>query len=101
MSKRKSSPVVDKPSKRNKPMVEEEGEDANDYDDDPEDHLLSKQVTVFALLQNITDVIFFVFVSRSYVLSFVGSLRLLVDRYIALASCMWREVTLITCLGGE
>lgn len=77
MSKRKSSPVVDKPTKRVKPGIDEEGEDADDYDGHPEDHLLSKQVTVTAVLQNTTYVIMLLsFVSKRHVLSeVVGTLK--------------------------
>lgn len=52
MSKRKSTPVVDKPTKRAKTVENDEGEDANVNGSDPED-LLSQQVIVIAMLQNI------------------------------------------------
>ncbi len=51
MSKRKSSSTSDNPHKRAKPVEEDEAEDADVYDGDQDDHLLSNQVcTVTAML---------------------------------------------------
>lgn len=77
MSKRKSNPVVDKPTKRAKTAEDNEGEDANVNGSDPEDPL-SQQVIVIAMLQNICySFLLLLLLIRSCTLLLVGSLRFL------------------------
>lgn len=53
MLKRKSNLTIDKPNKRVRPVGEKENEDADVNDSDQEDQLLSNQVIVVDMLQNV------------------------------------------------
>lgn len=52
MSKRKSNESTDTPTKRVRPVVGGENDDADENDSDQEDQLLSNQVIIVDILQN-------------------------------------------------